>query len=484
MAHVSLGSLYQIDRIRVVSGLRNPGRTVQGLRVFVAPRLPTIHLDRPSVPWIAEVRDNREQVLDIAIPPNEGNAYVQIALQEHVDPWEVHDIQIFARGFAPRSTYTSTVVDFGRPVALGQMRWQGTKGELATVQIQPRSGVDGDPVRYWRYIGRGDDRSEVDAADYDGLSVGEKAGTSYDHGNWSFWSTYGFSDSLGAQIVSPSPRQYFQFQVEFLPQRDQGGVLQVLEFRVSEPVATDLVAEVWPVQARVGETTAFTYVLRPTIGVGDPGFDRLEIQSASLLGNVNALRVADTAVPFAVEATDPHRLVVSFPPVMSLDSGTQVELDFEAQVLRYGDLFAGRVWNSDLPLEVPQAVNAGDATGDYEGNRVSVATALRDRVLLRLGEGGGIVTPNGDGANDAALVAFELFEITGQASVRVEIMDLSGRRVRLLHEGLDGIGVYIFPWDARDDGGRLSPPGVYLGRVSAGLDGSQVNRTRIIHVAY
>lgn len=483
-ANVNLGSLYEIDRVRVVSGLRNPGRTVQGVRVFIAPRLPTIHFDRPFSPYAAEVRDNRQQVLDIPLPPNEGIGFVQVALQEHTEPLEVHDIQIFAKGFAPQSTYMSAVLDFGQPMAWGRLRWQGSKGDLATVQIQTRSGLDPDPVRYWRYIGRGDDKGEVSGADYGGLSVGEKAGTSYDHGNWSFWATYEFGDSLGVQIVSPSPRRFLQFQVEFLPLRDQGASIRLLEFRASEPVAAGLFAEIWPVWAKVGEWTDFTYHLRPTITVGNPGFDRLEIHSTSLLGDVSAVRLGDAEVPFAVEKSEAHRVVIGFPAMEASDSGALLEVDIAAQVLRYGDRFEGRAWNSTRPLEVPQAVNAGDATGDFEGNRVSVATPLRDRVMLRLGAGRKFATPNGDGSNDAVLLAWELFEITDAARVRVEVVDLSGRRVRLLHEGDQGIGIYGIPWDARDDAGRLAPPGVYVGRVSAQLDDSQVERLELLQVAY
>ena len=485
-ANINLGSLYQIDRIRIVSGLHNPGATVQGLRVFLGPPVSDQFFDPPPPfsPWVVEIRDNRQQVLDIPIPPNRDTGFVQVALQEHTEPWEVHDIHVFARGFASQSTYTSTIFDFGQPMAYGQVRWSGEKDEKAEVQIQTRSGLDDDPVTYRRYTGRGEDKIEVSADGYVELSPGERAGTGYDRGNWSFWSTYEFDDSLGTQIVSPSPRRYFQFQVDILTLDEDGGGLGVLEFRVSEPVATDLVAEVWPAQAQTGQWTDFTYVLRPTIGVADPGFDRLEIRSESLLGPVRGLQVGDVDVAYTVEAVEPHRLVVGFPPLQSPDSGTLVEVDFAAQVLRYGDRFEGRVWHSTRPLDVRQAANDGDATGDYEANRVSVATAVRNRLLLRMNDGLRVVTPNGDGSNDVAPLGFELFEITGPASVRVEVVDLSGLRVRLLAEDERGIGIYEVPWDGRDDAGRLAPPGVYMGRVSARLDGSQVEQIRILHVAY
>lgn len=484
--NITLGSAFEIDRIRIVSGLLNPAATAQNVRVFIAPRIPNKSFDAPPAfsPWVAEVRDNRAQVLDIPMPPNRDIGFVQVALQEHTDPIEVHDIHVYARGFAARSKYTSTILDFGKPMAWGKLAWRGQKGERAEVDIQTRSGVDDDPVRYLRYSGRGQDKTPVSAADYDKLRPGEKAGTAYDSGNWSFWSSYAFGDSLGTQIVSPGPRRYLQLQVDFRPQGTDGGGVDFVELRASVPVATNLVAEVWPVDTRTGEWTDFTYVLRPTLDVGDPGFDRLEIRTEALLGPVRSVHIGDNPVPYTVEVAEAHRLVIGLPPVRVADSGALVVVNFEAQVLRYGDRFDGIVWRSTQPLEVRQAANDGDATSEFEGNRVSVATAARNRLLLRLRDGGRVMTPNGDGVNDVALLAIQLFEITEPAPLRVEVLDLSGRRVRLLYEGERGIGAHDFGWDARDDGGRVVPPGLYLARIRAHTDGSQVETTRVLHVVY
>lgn len=484
--NITLGSAYDIDRVRVVSGLRNPAATAQNLRVFIAPRIPRKSFDAPPAfaPWVAEIRDNREQVLDIPMPPNGDIGFVQVALQEHTDPVELHDIQIYARGFAARSTYTSTILDFGQPMAWGPLSWRGQKGERAEVDIQTRSGVDDDPVRYLRYSGRGQDKTEVTAADYRDLSPGERAGTAYDSSNWSFWSSYAFGDSLGTQIVSPGPRRYLQLQVDFRPQGTDGGSVDFVELRASVPVVTHLVAEVWPVEARTGMSTDFTYILQPTLGVGDPGFDRLEIRTAALLGPVRSVHIGDDPVAYTVEVAEAHRLVIGLPPVRAVDTGTLVAVNFEAQVLRYGDRFEGSVWHSARPLEVRQAASDGDATGEFEGNRVSVATAARNRLLLRLRDGGRVVTPNGDGVNDLALLAFQLFEITQPTPVRVEVVDLLGRRVRLLHQSELGIGSHELGWDARDDGGKVVPPGLYVVRIRAHTDGSQVETVRVLHVVY
>jgi len=432
-----------------------------------------------------ELRDNRDQVLDISIPPHQDIGYVQVTLGEHDTDWEAHDIEIYAKGFVQRAIYTSDIIDFGRPMAWGELRWSGTKGERAKVSIQTRSGADDDPILYWRYTGRGEDRAEVTVAEYDNLKVGEKAGTSHDQENWSFWSSYAFENGAGTQIVSPNPRQFMQFQVDFLPLENDGGEVRFLEFRASEPLAAALVGEVWPVEARIGTSTEFTYILRPTIGSGDTGFDRVELQSLSLLGAVQDVRIGDETVPWALEVSEDHRFIVSVPRMEPEDSGALVEIDFTAQVLRFGSRFEGRVADSSRPLEVPQSINEGDATGEFEGNTVAVATAAADEgQLIRVRVTQGFATPNGDGVNDTAVLSYEIFEITGAAKVEVQVWDLAGRRVRLLHDGFQGIGTYDQPWGGDDDDGNLLPPGIYPYSISVDADRERVRKVGLLYVAY
>ena len=233
-ANIDLGGLFQIDRIRVISGLRDLGKLAQAVRVFMAPELPseshvTIH-PRPWSPWLVELRDNREQILDIQIPPHDDIGYVQVTLGEHDTEWEVHDIQIFAKGFAQRSTYTSNIIDFGQDMAWGELRWSGWREERAKVSMQTRSGADDTPVLFLRFTGRGEEKKSVTLSEYDGLDLGEKAGFTHDRENWSFWSSYVFGDSLGTPIVSASPRRYFQFLVDFVPLAGDGGQVTFSSF--------------------------------------------------------------------------------------------------------------------------------------------------------------------------------------------------------------------------------------------------------------
>ena len=484
-ANIFLGGLYTIDRIRVISGLTEPSRTVGILRVHIGP-LPIVQygIVPPKSPWIVEVRDNRKQTLDIPIPPHEAVEFVQVALAEHNTDWEVNEIEVYAKGFVKQATYISDVIDFERPMAWGDLRWSGVQEPGAQVLIQTRSGLDNDADAFWRFTGRGG-KTEVSRAGYNDLKVNEKAGITYDLDHWTFWSApYDFADSSGTPVVSASPRRYFQFKVDFLPQENDGGRVGFVELRASEPVATNLVGEVWPVEAKVGQQSSFTYALRPTIHPGDVGFDRLEIETSSIINAVEAVRIGDVPVAFAVEAEEPHRLAVSFPRLQEQDSGTLVEVDFAAQVLRYGAIFAAQVSDSDQPLEVPQRVNAGDATAKYEGNRVSVATAAQEQRLLQVRVEPTIFTPNGDGRNDRVGIYYDILEITGSAQVTVEMRDLSGRRVRQVYSGADGIGEYERAWDGRDEAGGLVPPGIYLYRVWANTDQEKVEKTGVVYATY
>ena len=489
-ANINLGNPYLIDRVRIISGLTDPSKIVRTVRIYIAPELPwkkrtLIDHPPPYSPWVVEVRDNREQIIDIPLPPQEGTTFVQVAASEHGEDWEVNEIEIYAKGIVKKASYISNILDFGQPMAWGDLRWSGRQDPKARILIQSRSGQDQDPDLFWRFTGRGDEKIPVSRSEYADLAVGEKAGTGYDQANWTFWSApYAFADSSGTPIVSLSPRRYLQLKVDFLPQDDDGGQVDFLEVRASPPVATQLVGEVWPVEVAVGQPQQFTYMLRPTIGGDSGGFDRLEVATAARLGSVTQVRMGDEPVDYAVEVAELHRVVVSFPRLTAQDSGALVEVVFEAEVLRYGSTFSVRVWDSAQPLEVPQSVQEGDATPVYEDNRVWVATKAEHQGLLQMGRKPAVLTPNGDGRNDVIGLEYRLVELTSRSWVAVAVWDLSGRRVRQVYAGLDGVGAYERVWDGRDESGRLVPPGLYLYRVSVEADHQTVEQAGPLHVVY
>ncbi len=483
---IDLGARFYIDRVVIHSGLNDPAGIVRDFRVHLAADLPKqLWCCGPMHPVAAEIRDNREPVREVVLASQQRSRFLQIAVGEREEGWEIHDIQIFGRGFVEDAAYVSDVIPLERPMAWGDLRWSGSQEAGASVLIRTRTGTDADPERYWRFTGLADQKEEVSRSRYEGLSLGERAGTSYDRAHWSLWSApYDFADSSGTPVLSPGPRAYVQLRIDFVPSALAGGRVDFVELRAATPAATELIGEVWPVEAEIGEWQRFTYFVFASIEDDDTGFDRLEIRSLSQLGAVVDARIGDRTVPFEVQEADPHRFVVSLPRMRPDDSGAIVELSFEARVLRYGASFDGRVWDSALALAPPQSINAGDATSEYDGNRATVTTRVRNDLLLQVHVSPAVITPNGDGANDALSLAYEILDLTGPAAVSVDVLDLAGRRIRRLHDGPVEIGLYTQVWDGRDDAGRRVAPGIYLGRVSLDTDERNDQRLEVLHVLY
>jgi hypothetical protein len=480
---IDLRGQFLIDRVVLRSGVSDPALTVHDFRIHLNPELPrSLWCCGLMEPVITDVRDNRQQVREIQLSSHERTRFFQLAVGEAESGWEIHDIEIYGRGFVERATFTSDVITFDQPMAWGELRWSAEQGAGARVRIQTRTGTDASATRYWRFTGRDLDKEEVSKAHYDDLAPGERAGTSYDHEHWSFWSEpYDLADSNGTQMLSPGPREFFQFRVDFQPEQS-GGVVRGIELQAWPPAAATLVGEIWPADAPAGTTRQYTYALRPTISTRHSGFDRLEISSQSFLGAVHEVRIGDEVVPWETEVNEPHRLVVRLPHLLARDSGTLVEVDFEAQVLRYGASFDGRVWHSAQMPPMAQRIDPGDASAEFEGNRLSVATAEKSDRLLHVETSPRVLTPNGDGINDQLAIEYDILEMTGAASISVTVHDLSGRVVRSLHRGHEGVGRYRTEWDGTHDSGRVLPPGVYLIRLDLTTDGSNDARSEIVHV--
>jgi hypothetical protein len=71
------------------------------------------------------------------------------------------------------------------------------------------------------------------------------------------------------------------------------------------------------------------------------------------------------------------------------------------------------------------------------------------------------------------------FSLPRAGNVRLEILDVSGRRVRTLAARAMGAGRYAHGWDLRDDGGRPVAPGVYLAHLVT-PDGARTRRVVLL----
>ena len=479
-------TVFPVDRVVIFTGRATPGTTVRNLRVHLGKgRLPISNMFvNPQSPYV-EVRDNKQDSVVVAFDPPQQATFVQVAASEHNTQWEVQEIEVYARGYADRGTYVSNRIDLVQPAAWGDLTWTGSIDPEAQVLIRTRSGNTVEPTVFWRITGRGDQRVRVSRAEYDDLERGEEGGTTYDLDNWTSWSSpYDFAESAGTPVASLGPRRFLQFKVDFTGGGDAGGRVDFLEFRAStRPAASEVLGEITPIVADLGEATPFTYTLRPFIGARNTGFDHLELTaSAARFLSVEAVRINQQEVAFT-DTLEEHRLAVGFRPLDQQDTGIQVEVDFTAAVFRFGTEFDARVSSSAEPLEVPQLVSPGNATDEVVGDRVTVETTAERGALLAVTASQRTVTPNGDGINDDLELVYDIFETTHALGVDIEIRDLGGGLVRS-YPGAGQVGRHAQTWDGRDASGRVVAPGVYLYRVVADADQEQGEQIGTICVAY
>ncbi len=508
--YFDLGGLFPVNRVRVSPRPGSPHyiehmaiATGRGEPHGGTPNRSHLEFQRKLVrtglefDLVAEITENKSPVVEI---PLDRTPVRQLALW--VDPfqrqaWEIAEMEVFAEGYVPFAGYTSNTIPLGAPSSLGRVRWSGRQDESARVSIRSHGGDDPDPSRYWRRTFRADeevpygpDGSPLTRARYDKLKEKEKGRITHDAANWDLWSApYSFDDSLGVPMVAPRPRNYVQFSIDFASDFLDGGQVNLLEFAVSSPpAATDLVGEVDPWQAEASELTDFTYAVRPTLSLRDRGFDSLELRfQGGRVAEVVGVEVEGAEVAFteADSLRTEDRVVVSFPRLGVNESGELLQVRLRGEVYRYAATFQGRVFDSQAPAEVWQPVREGDATNSLDGNRLSVETlSLGASIVGGLQVEPAAFTPNGDGINDAVAIRYDLLKLTEDRRVEVGVWDLSGRRVREVYVGRDRSGRYIQPWDGRDSGGRLVPPGLYLCRVAVDREGGRDSGTRLIAVAY
>ena len=94
-------------------------------------------------------------------------------------------------------------------------------------------------------------------------------------------------------------------------------------------------------------------------------------------------------------------------------------------------------------------------------------TSSMSTVASRPGEGGRASAPCRSGGTVIG------FDLPREARVKLELFDLTGRRVRVLAERSYAPGRWTVEWDRRDGAGSPMRPGVYLYRLRAGTFQSQ-----------
>ncbi len=538
--------------------------------------------NQPVLTTVALEPENEEPVVELTIPPQYVR-YIRLKSQTTVG-FELAEFRVFGSGFVPRADYLSNIFDFGAELALwGRIRWQeehvGTE-RLSRLLISSRSGWDDTPLEFTRqHPASGEDVPwregatattaagdvvELDAMDdveealdlfnalpidqrnqvaltqdeYDDLKSSAKGDVRDDLVAWSRWSpSYKLTaapinaanmgdDELGAPILSPGPRRYFQLKAEFNSQDlTAARALGALAFTVSNPPLTErIISEVVPRQVELGVPVSFTYAVLPTKmrrGV-DLGFDAFEIATPVRCQEVEAIEVvhadgrvqtadftgvALTELPvqddsglFAVEAATERHLRVRFPAIAESDlaagRAAVLKIRFKCRVLRFGTTFTGTAWNSATD-DLGQRVIGGNAAdlGAADDDLIPIGAADPNDLAVRVPLAGGrlminvaaqprVFSPNGDGVNDETRIQCDLVRLVDAAPLVVRVFDLAGHRVRTLFAGEQGGGSFSTEWDGTNAAGQQMPPGIYLFRVDLATDAKEEAVVGVVEVVY
>jgi len=460
----------------------------------------------PIFDKVAEVSENVIPEITVVMDPPLTTDAVQLRIFRQT-PKEIGlaSFEIYGGGFVKHAAYESEVIVLDDIASWGEIRWSGQRDPDSRVDIRTRSGNDPQPQVFWesrpeqqdsvRFLQGGGDLSLAEYETlYQRLSDVLKPGdpdnrVSFDADHWSFWSSAYAFDDPGVDIVSPGPRKYFQFSVDFASTVEDGGNIDFLEFRASVPPAVRrLIGEIYPIRTQVGSATQFTYYIRPTIRAGDTSFNGVEISTPSGVISVDSLRIAGVGYDdFSWSIHDDGRGFEVLLPHRPepVDSGALVEIVFTAPVLReVGTSFAGRVFDTELPLEVRQRIIPGNADDEVEADQLSVTTSLSSSLLFAPRVEPNPFTPNGDGINDVVSLSYKLLRLTAAVPVSIRIYDLSGRLVKSIWDAPEPLGEYVHTWDGTDQTNRLVPPGLYLYRIGLHVQSGVETNTGVVAVAY
>jgi hypothetical protein len=440
--------------------------------------------------------------------------FLRFRLGQQVPAIMLAEIKVFGQGYPQEGRYLSQPHRFGGRVSLGNVTWNFTRyrqtpsGEIvedpeAPVELvlRTRAGSDDDPTAYYIFDDLG--RSlRVEAEDYfraprvDGRFAegvpGFRARRGDDTENWDNWSVA--YDRSGTENRSSDGNSFFQFQFQIVTDDPLAfGVLDSLAFEVSPLLADSALAEVsfdgaplatgGRVEVPLGTDTTFVYDIRTVAADGLAGFDGIDLAVPESARFVD-LEIEDVTATEGEDYTvsrEAGRLVLTFPETYTQD--TRLRLRFRSAIFQASMFLEGRLLNRQAGT-LPQSIAGGNARDDVGSNGVQlIASDTRFQVLRDLTLSSRAVTPNGDGFNDRARIAFNLFDIQDGA-LRVDVLELSGRRVRGVLDGRAASGPFAPTWDGTGEDGELVPPGLYLIRVEVDVDDGTQTEIRPVAVAY
>ena len=408
------------------------------------------------------------------------------------------EVLLYGEGHVAEVELTSDLIELGGEKNLIAIEWEADTPPGTSVQLQTRTGNELEEEKIY-YDSKGIVVTEKRYNSLPKSKKGEIESLFKPHPDWDPWSSpYQFS---GASITSPSPREYMLIRARLLSDRpDAVATLHAIRVALSEPLVDQLVGEVWPNRLQTGDSAdSLSYFIRPTFSSSQQGFDELMIEASAgtvvdllevRLGQEAGFRAgsADRFSPDQLEIFAQGADTLWFRLPDRVDQRTElIEVVLRPTIRANSASFRASVQDSDHP-GFWQRVDAGEATG-LVGSQVTTVVALAGNQVIRdLRLDSVVLTPNGDGVNDALEFAFDVAVVSAAREVRLVICDLGGRPVwEMVERRPDPRGSYTFVWTGGDDDGDLVPPGIYVARLEVDVDSESAAATRVarvVHLAY
>lgn len=493
---IDLGAKYWLERLRLLSPAEPP--PAYQLRVSDG----ALNPDGERIWRLFDERLNREGYLQVEESfPGREVRYIDLRRLElsagSGEKGQLSEVQAYGEGYASEVAMVSPLVRLRRSALFTVLAWEGETPRNTRIEVRTRSGDELLRIpHYYTSSGREVSKAAWERRDEDKrlpIVIEELPGA-----DWSNWSEI-YRES-GQPFKSPSPRRYALFEVRLRTSEPlRTSRICKLRLHFAPPLTDQAFAELWPVRGvEPGQKEEFTLYVRPQFGAGNPGFERMRLRSSSaeqlelisVRSGTEALLRRGAGLTLwpgrlRVEQGDEGALDLVFPEPVG--RGTLYAIRFRTRVFLGNTLFSAHLLHGAFPDRVQQ-ISAGDATQLAPSQSlVAVADIENARLLDDVEVIPPVFTPNGDGINDEGTIEATIFALEGTKRLRVEVYDLSGRRLRDLSvERLHPSGQHRISWDGRDQEGRLVPPGIYAVRLGfetdARMGGTEV--VRLMHVVY
>lgn len=497
-----LGVAFPINRIRFYPHPDYPELTLKAFEIFSSDGQSFTDIGQPVYQSIKRVEFNESPVVDVRFP-SKPIRFLQLRTLSR-DAFALSEFEIYGEGFVPNSSYLSQLHEFAEgPVNFGRLlitaallrRGSEIQANAATARIQVRSGADDTPLTYFRRDRENGTETEVSESEYKSLIVYEQGPVREDGDNWSPWSAPVRIDASGILAVPldlPSPRQYLQFHTFFSGEPTQAIQLDQLTVEYSVPLVEQAMGELalasnpaplaGVVRVPAGVETTFVYDIRARFNAAtQEGFKGVRLASfppprfvGLEIGSPLTAVVPDSLV------LQEDGFVVYFPPVTDQNNST-LRMTIKATLFEYTTRIDS--WLVGVKGGLPHPVLAGNASGEIQTSSLEVqAASTKPGVSLELSSA--VFTPNGDRVNDTVEFSYLLTQFSSQILVRLEVYDLSGRRVKTFLDGEQATGKYEQLWDGSDEQGERVAPGIYMCLLVVDADARSFLQTRIVGVAY